>query len=549
MAPKDPFPQPQQDWIKSHFAEYMSKIGVNKPREPHQPEPKNDADLKEWLEARWVEFRDEFSAELEDDSRGEAHWKEKFKRKFFNKKNHPAKASSTSATALLLAVRGPFKGRDVFRDAVASEINALVADTRKRRGQDTTAHAGLFQSELKRRWDILSPEEQASYVAQAEAKNDAARGDSTMDANQDRFANAIDDMLKNLIGDGPHQLGHASFTVLWGMRSSSNMLKLGSLFVAGSEDSTDFTEESTGWTAVIDEWNDHCATNLPRYGTNIKIERDASGDLIFPSFDPEHQTAAAGRAILTGYLEAVWEENWPRDADMRSLPWEDMADHPEDYIQSTIIPSHIRLVRPSILSLTDFLSIMDAILQASKAADRVPFLVFYPKETIINARQVRTSSTLATHDSPIRHQRQSEPPEEIIMTSPITFPTDLPPEPSTPNNTLVLPPSTTSPSLAPHMSPSAPPQPLPTSTEPAPVLPPKLAGGRGRGGKRKVDAREAEPAGESSTAQPVAPANKKKARRDAPAGPSIATSRPVRDRKAPRPPDASPIKKPSEAPK
>lgn len=75
MAPKDPFPQPQQDWIKSHFAEYMSKIGVNKPREPHQPEPRDDADLKEWLEARWVEFRDKFSAELQDDSKGEAHWK------------------------------------------------------------------------------------------------------------------------------------------------------------------------------------------------------------------------------------------------------------------------------------------------------------------------------------------------------------------------------------------------------------------------------------------------------------------------------------------
>lgn len=38
------------------------------------------------------------------------------------------------------------------------------------------------------------------------------------------------------------------------------------------------------------------------------FERDNLGNPIFPGFDPENETAAAGRATLTRYIEALWGE-------------------------------------------------------------------------------------------------------------------------------------------------------------------------------------------------------------------------------------------------
>lgn len=198
MPPQDPFPQNQRDWIENLMPDFLAKLGVNKPQLLNQPEPQDDTDLKEWKDKQWLAFRKEFGDSLEG---SQSSWREvslrdfsevallktlfilqKFKRKFANKKNHPAKATARALGKLLLAAPDPFTGRDIFRESVTSELNALVAERRKESGQDSTAHVGLFQQELKRRWDGLSAEEKDNWVAQADVKNKAALGDTSLDA-------------------------------------------------------------------------------------------------------------------------------------------------------------------------------------------------------------------------------------------------------------------------------------------------------------------------------------------------------------------------------
>ena len=96
--------------------------------------------------------------------------------------------------------------------------------------------------------------------------------------------------------------------------------------MGNTEESADFTDEWDGWSELIDKWNEYCAHNIPSKYSSFPtsmfyvlktlgyksgnedgvFSRDASGRLIFPSFDAEHQPMAAGRSILTGYMEALW---------------------------------------------------------------------------------------------------------------------------------------------------------------------------------------------------------------------------------------------------
>ena len=194
------FNQDQQNWIKDQFSEYVPKLGISKLRLQNQPEPKDDADLKEWLDGRWKEFKTKFSVELKGESESEyhtvsqptmLHWMpplidvylQKFMRKFYNKKHHlPKRDQSAAAAGLLLrAPTNPFKARSLFLKAVTRDVNEYVNEKRNRDGLGKTAHPGLFQQEVSARWDALTSEERAEWAAQAEAKNKAAHDGLSVD--------------------------------------------------------------------------------------------------------------------------------------------------------------------------------------------------------------------------------------------------------------------------------------------------------------------------------------------------------------------------------
>ena len=67
------FTKDQQTWIKARLSEYVPKLGISKPRLPNRPEPQDDADMKAWLDARWKDFKAEFSEGLKGESESDYH--------------------------------------------------------------------------------------------------------------------------------------------------------------------------------------------------------------------------------------------------------------------------------------------------------------------------------------------------------------------------------------------------------------------------------------------------------------------------------------------
>ena len=74
MAPKDSFSKQQSDWICATFPDYIKKLGKCKPREAGRPEPKDDSDLGEWVDAQKDEFLKTFKSELEASTTSIRDW-------------------------------------------------------------------------------------------------------------------------------------------------------------------------------------------------------------------------------------------------------------------------------------------------------------------------------------------------------------------------------------------------------------------------------------------------------------------------------------------
>ena len=107
---------------------------------------------------------------------------------------------------------------------------------------------------------------------------------------------------------------------------------------------------------------------------------------------------------------------------MPSLPWDELEEHPEDYIQSTILPGNIR--HPTALSVPDFFSIMNAIRDASESANDAPFIVFRPKAIIEQSRLARTA---ANSEQLAPHRSKSASPDPFFSSSPPQNPSPPPP--------------------------------------------------------------------------------------------------------------------------
>ncbi|KZP09511.1 hypothetical protein FIBSPDRAFT_900452 [Athelia psychrophila] len=417
MAPKDPFTKAQAEWIKALVPVYLSKIGALKPHLTGQPTPRDDTDLAKFVSTQWASFEVKFGGELGATSEGASVWKTRFFAKFRNAKSQSLlKSVAKPPKAVLFFHPHPDgdRGRDLFREQNADEINLSVTQKRTTNGEDSKAHAGLFQQELKLGWDALSEDEQREWHNKASS---TAMSDATnLESNQEAFSDMITEALGSLIGDGAHQVGPATFLVLYGMRKPDNKLALGAVGVRGVGNDADFLAEYSDTSSVINHWNSYCAVHLPnnhQASDQAVASRDSDGRPVLPLFDPELDPTAVGRSLLTGFLEAMWDDACPMETGVSSLPWEDLAAHPGDYIEDSILPPGVTLARPSTMSLLDFYATMGAIrvAAASAASASKPFLVFRTQEAILSARRIRTthnsrlSSPLSSPSSP----RATEP--------------------------------------------------------------------------------------------------------------------------------------------
>ncbi|KZP02832.1 hypothetical protein FIBSPDRAFT_905497 [Athelia psychrophila] len=544
MAPRDSFTKAQADWIKALVPAYLAKIGALKPHLPGQPTPRDDTDISKFVPSQWASFEVKFGEELGATSEGESVWKTRFFAKFRNAKSQSLLKSGAKPTKAVLFFRPPpdsNRGRDLFREQKTDVINLSVTQKRTTTGEDSKAHAGLFQRELKQEWDALSEDEQrewhdkASSTAVSDATNIERRLKLFYYSNQEAFSDMITEALESLIGDGAHQVGPATFLVLYGMRKPNNKLALGAVGVRSVGSDADFLAEYSDAASVIDHWNNYCAVNLPnsyQAADQVVVSRDSEGRPVLPLFDPELDPAAVGRSLLTGFLEVMWEDACLMEAGTSSLPWEDLAAHPEDYIEHSIIPPGVTLARPSTMSLLDFYATMDAIrvAAASAAAASQPFLVFRTREAIQSARQIRTvhNSHLS---SPLSSPKAMEPHSNLERSL----------SPELEFETTISPVGHKSPSHLPRHTPPAsnlfPTHSTSETPAPLPVISVNKSA-KERGSKRKIQVIDtsSEPVSHTSN---VSPPSKKKAKRSTTLIPKDPQPRPTRVRKQVHPYDAS----------
>ncbi|KAF7986431.1 hypothetical protein HWV62_31179 [Athelia sp. TMB] len=478
MAPKDPFTETQSKWIKAVIPPFLAKVGALKPRVTGQPVSRDDADISSYVNNQWLAFEQKFTAELSATSVGASVWRTRFLAKFRNAKSQSLIKSgvkTSKATPFFRAViEGP-RGRDLFREHHSEEINLSVSLKRATSGEDSKSHAGLFQTELKQRWDALSEDEQKEWHEKASL---ASMSDATnLEKNQELFPDMITEALGSLIGSDAHQVGPATFLVLYGMRKSDNKLALGVVNVRGDGNDADFLAEySDTSSVVIDRWNSYCATNLPTLGLpafdHVAVTHGPDGRPVLPQFDAELEPAAVSRSLLTGFLEALWDYTFPIEAGVSTLPWDDITAHPSDYIKSSFIPSGITLSHPSSMRLSDFYAILDAIRTAAQttATSSQPFITFHSQQDIQLAREHRVHASYENFDQPSPHA----PADQATSVGGSSDPT-----PAVPPRAPTSPPKTpttqqSSRLLSSPLSPVSPCAPPPTSSDASPPKTPPL---------------------------------------------------------------------------
>lgn len=87
--------------------------------------------------------------------------------------HHPQSPSNSAPTALSTIIKAtPITGRRLFEQFLSNTINKHVQAARLEASVGREKHAAMYQTELKRRWDLLSDKEKKEYNARAVELNE-----------------------------------------------------------------------------------------------------------------------------------------------------------------------------------------------------------------------------------------------------------------------------------------------------------------------------------------------------------------------------------------
>ncbi|EIN05122.1 hypothetical protein PUNSTDRAFT_46980 [Punctularia strigosozonata HHB-11173 SS5] len=237
------FTAAQSQWFSDHKKEYLAKCGKFKTTAIGEPTPLDDADMKEWRDARWKEFVSLFRDDMKmikhsdgTDIRAE-EWEKMYQRKWINIKATYKPPTEHDRPFFLFSdtAASDFTGRELFRQENHLNINTAANEERARLGLDSKQHAGLYSKHLSAAWNSLSDDQQAVFTDRAIAARDLrstlqADTSTSLEAtyrNQRIFSDTIRRILSGMIGYGPQKIGNATFHLLYTYCDADNMMKSG----------------------------------------------------------------------------------------------------------------------------------------------------------------------------------------------------------------------------------------------------------------------------------------------------------------------------------
>ncbi|KAJ7052071.1 hypothetical protein C8F01DRAFT_1338436 [Mycena amicta] len=365
--------------------------------------------------------------------------------------NHVNRRWSQSKEAKAQAKTNPFldfapklTGRALFAEENDEDIKVAVAESRARTGQ--TCSAGLYQTELKSRWDALAPEEKSEFNTRAE--------EDMMDVsrNQVQFPTTMNLALNHLCRN--NYVGDAEMMLLYGFRNEAGDVISGAIHAHAADDKANFGAMDVDFQAQLgDAWGEHVAMAIPcPLKSTTKIPWNSNNHPVFPTIDLNGASPSDLRLVLADYLDACWEASHQGTvARQTSIPWSSIVSAPADYYDAEMLPAP--LDDPQNLSVVQVLLLSQHFVSTSGPSAPAPFAF-------------RTTGTGAPPPPPPASPR-GMPASPRMPTPPADLISPNSP-PHSPGFPVLSPPHSPS-TLTSHRAVSTLPPSLPPSREPSPI--------------------------------------------------------------------------------
>ncbi|KAF8963726.1 hypothetical protein BDZ97DRAFT_1758347 [Flammula alnicola] len=351
----------QKKWLDVRVDENLSKTASAKPQVVGQPKPRDDPDLKTWVDSRLQEFENTFQDELVEtippnDGVALAKFRSSFASYFYNRKYrtrdkviagkmappvaNPALLPNVSSSPSAPTAQSPappslhqsnemhhlwsktfgnnkVTGRILFEQHHKPALNVEIRTEREVNSIGHHKHAAMLKAKAKLLWDELSGDARKEWNAKAAAlESSATEAEERMyrlRRNHALLESSVAALLSTLVGpiqDGSHKIGNSRFHVLWGYRDVNGTLKTGGIDVA---------DTSLGWISyenlcenyqerIMETWRKCCEQTVNRNTPTPRPEsfdQDEMGCPILPETSDD-TTVDAMRQLLVDYFNAQW---------------------------------------------------------------------------------------------------------------------------------------------------------------------------------------------------------------------------------------------------
>ncbi|KAJ7584179.1 hypothetical protein C8J56DRAFT_1166999 [Mycena floridula] len=332
---KHAFKLEQEAWIAGQYPQLAKRFGFNMT----PPSLTNMPGFKEWKSRKHQQMLARFGNKLPD------CWSDKLVQKWTNfRKAEAGRASQANGAAkapalpafLLVDTESSTTGFQLFQKDRKPDISAQATNQRVAANQNSKQHVGLMKKLTSAEWKSLTPEKREEWVAQAKATaaQRAQEVGTSIYRNQQILLAYLNELLALSVGKEKGQIGDAVFHVMYGMRNETDTLDCGSLEIsAGGIPS--FSSFVKGYDKDVKvKWHNYCGTHL---AFNIEVQyddvlaRNDHGLFLLDVFDEENMALKDYRSQLKLFLEASWNDSWPRCADMPALPWTQITMAPAKY--------------------------------------------------------------------------------------------------------------------------------------------------------------------------------------------------------------------------
>ncbi|KAF6755863.1 hypothetical protein DFP72DRAFT_847120 [Ephemerocybe angulata] len=245
-------------------------------------------------------------------------------------------------------LKGHYPARDHWIDAhlleIEDEVKRLGAIEQEKVDQSKRLSGGALRNvAIANLWNGLTDDEKDAWNLQEESFA------SDVEENQEYFPFIMTEAFREMCAR--KNLGSVLIKFGFALRRSDGSLTSGIAhtgYDALTDQALSFVPDDNE--QQVDEWRVLADRLLPRCPEpSAKLPTDATGAPIFPSVDLLAVSGAQLQGYFTQYFNELWDQTWPSEPEMVSIPLHDIITHPDVYIDlekyplpSTIRPTSVR---------------------------------------------------------------------------------------------------------------------------------------------------------------------------------------------------------------